>query len=98
MNRNLLGLMVLCLLAVTPRAKALVRTVNTLADHNDGACGADCTLREAIIASAANGDAVTFSVAGTITLTGGELLINKNVDIVGAGAVTVSGNNNSRVF
>jgi hypothetical protein len=40
------------------------------------------------------------SVTGTITLTGGELLITKDVTIVGPGVsvLTVSGNTNGRVF
>jgi hypothetical protein len=48
------------------------------------------------------GDTITFSngVAGTITLTAGELLINKDLTIQGPGAnvVSISGNNVSRVI
>ena len=55
------------------------------------------------IAAAHNGDTIVFapSLNGqTITLTKGELLINKNLTIVGpgTGALTISGNNQSRVF
>ena len=55
------------------------------------------------IAAAHNGDTIVFapSLDGqTITLTSGELLIKKNLTIAGPGAgeLTVSGNNASRVF
>jgi predicted outer membrane repeat protein len=55
------------------------------------------------IAAAKSGDTIVFapSLNGqTITLTSGELLINKNLTIngPGAGELTVSGNNASRVF
>ena len=55
------------------------------------------------LAAAASGDTIVFdpSLAGkTITLTNGQLVINQNLDIegLGAGNLTVSGNNASRVF
>jgi hypothetical protein len=57
----------------------------------------------ATIAAAHNGDTVVFapSLAGqTITLTGGELVISKSLEIEGLGAakLTVSGNDTGRVF
>ena len=80
-------------------------TVNTLADTLPDTCAiGNCTLREAIIDanSLPGDDIINFQTGGTgtITLTRGNLLITQNVDIVGPGAraVTVSGNNNSRVF
>jgi hypothetical protein len=56
-----------------------------------------------VIAVAGNGDTVVFGTAlngQTITLTGGPLLLNKNLTIAGPGAglLTVSGNQASRVF
>lgn len=75
--------------------------VNTLDDHDDGYTDAsDCSLREAV-KYASVGGSITFSVAGTITLTGVEMLISKSLTITGpAGApgITVSGNNASRIF
>lgn len=75
--------------------------VNTLDDHDDGFTDAgDCTLREAV-RYASVGGTITFSVAGTITLTSGEMRINKSLTIngpAGAPGVTVSGNNASRIF
>lgn len=57
--------------------------VNSLDDHDDGVGGVtDCTLREAVN-YASPGATITFSVAGTITLTGGELIISKNLTIIG---------------
>jgi hypothetical protein len=52
------------------------------------------------ICDAQPGETVTFGVTGTITLTSGELLIGKSVNITGptAAGVTVNGNNASRVF
>src|SRR5262249_39467888 len=59
------------------------------------------TLRQAI-ADAAPGDTIDFDLnyPATITLTSGELGINKDLTIMGPGAtsLTVSGNNASRVF
>ena len=76
-------------------------TVTKLADTNDGICDADCSLREAI-AVAASGDTVTFTagLTGTITLTLGQLTIDKDLTIEGPGAgqLAVSGNNTSRVL
>ncbi len=75
--------------------------VTTLDDHDDGIAGAsDCTLREAV-KYASVGGTITFSVAGTITLTGGEMLIAKSLTIIGptgATGITVSGSNASRIF
>jgi hypothetical protein len=58
----------------------------------------ETSLRSAIL-NAAPGETINVS-AGTITLTGGELVISQNLTITGqgAGATTINGNNNSRVF
>jgi hypothetical protein len=84
--------------------EAATLKVDTLVDENDGNYSAgDLSLREAI-ALATPGDTITFANSGTITLTLGELNINKaltiNGDIDGNGTpdITVSGNNASRVF
>ncbi|WP_413160433.1 choice-of-anchor Q domain-containing protein [Capilliphycus salinus ALCB114379] len=77
--------------------------VDTLVDENDGDLSVgDLSLREAI-ANASPGDAIEFDsslIGGTITLTEGQLNINKPLTINGLGAdnLTISGNNNSRVF
>jgi hypothetical protein len=72
--------------------------VTTNADSGAG------SLRQ-IITDACDGATITFDAAGvfatpqTITLTTGELLINKNLTInAGSSQVTISGNNSSRVF
>jgi hypothetical protein len=69
--------------------------VTNLSDHDPG------SLRDAI-ATTPPGGTVTFQpgLAGTITLTTGELAITKNLTIAGpgAGALTVSGNHASRVL
>ena len=58
------------------------------------------SLRDAV--TLGTGNPITFSngLTGTITLTNGELLVSRNVTILGPGAnvVVVSGNNLSRVF
>jgi hypothetical protein len=77
------------------RADASTVTVTTTSDSGAG------SLRGAI-GAASNGDTITFApgVSGTITLTGGELVINKNLTIDGPGVsvLTISGNDASRVF
>jgi len=78
--------------------------VNTLLDENDGGLnqGAGNSLRE-LITFANPGDTITFadSLAGnTITLTNGELVIDKNLTIDGdeGNPVTIDAAGNSRVF
>ncbi len=72
--------------------------VNTLTDAANGSCASTCTLRDAI-SLAASGDTITFSVSGTITLTG-TLIISTNVTINGPGAssLAIDGNNAVTVF
>jgi hypothetical protein len=89
--------LVLCLEALEDRSMLSTLTVTSAAD--DGTAG---TLR-ALIGAANSGDTIQFtpSLAGqTITLTQGELNIGKSLDIEGLGAneLTISGNNQSRVF
>jgi CSLREA domain-containing protein len=86
--------------SVVPVVHAADITVDTLTDENDHDCNdGDCSLRDAIETATA-GQEIDFSVTGTITLTGGQLTINKDLTITGPGAdqLTISGNNNSRVF
>jgi small-conductance mechanosensitive channel len=56
----------------------------------------------AVIASASSGATITFAAGVTsITLTSGEILIDKNLTINGGSGstrVTISGNNNSMIF
>lgn len=57
------------------------------------------SLRQAL-ANADDGDTINFTVTGTIGLTSGELLVDKNVTISGPGtaSLAVDGNATSRVF
>ena len=80
-------------------------TVNTLDDHSDGVCGVtDCSLREAIFAANGTGGTKTIkfaaNVTGTITLTGGGMLIKDALTITGPGArvLSVDGNLASRIL
>ena len=97
---------VLCL---ANAAFAVTYTVTKIADTNDGACDADCSLREAIAAAGASAtddtiefSAAVFSTAQTIVLSGTDLIITNNGGLVvngtGTNLLTVSGNNASRVF
>ncbi len=78
--------------------------VTTTADTDDGACDADCSLREALAAANAGSslDTILFAdaLAGeTLTLTLGQLGISKPLVLDGSGLdITVSGNGVSRVL
>ncbi len=52
------------------------------------------------IAAAASGDTITFNVTGVITLSSGEISINKNLSIIGPGAsvLALSGNHTNGIF
>src|SRR6478609_6956607 len=81
------------------RLLSSVIVVDTLADET--VANSTTSLREAI-QTAVSGDTVQFKsgLAGTITLGGEQLLLDKNVTITGPGAakLAVSGNNASRVM
>ena len=91
------------LLASIWPAHAATLVVNDLGDAGPGNCATTCTLRDAI-ANAAPDDVVTFASTlnypATITLAGHELLVYKNLTILGPGAslLRVSGNSASRLF
>src|SRR5262249_41446223 len=78
--------------ALTTARAATITVTNT----NDSGAG---SLRQAI-ADAHSGDTVRFGVTGTITLTTGELLVDKSIIISGPGSdnLTVDANYSSRVF
>ena len=81
----------LCLIALSTQAATI-----TVTNTNDNGAG---SLRQAI-ADANDGDTIHFGITGTITLTTGELLVDKSITISGPGAasLTVDGNLASRVF
>ena len=87
-------LSVLCLIALSTQA-----ATSTVITTNDSGAG---SLRQAL-ADVVDGDTINFDSAlngQTITLTSGELLVNKSISINGPGAdnLTVDGNHASRVF
>ena len=93
------ALMIVALaLAMMPAMVAHAAATEVVDSTSDSGAG---SLREAI-ADVDPGGTITFNLTypATITLTSGELLINKNLTITGPGAadLTISGNNNSRVF
>lgn len=86
----------ICLMGlIGPLFPSLAATI-TVSSTSDSGPG---SLRAALAASA-NGDNIGFSVTGTILLTSGELVVNKNVAISGPGAanLAVNGNYTNRVF
>jgi uncharacterized repeat protein (TIGR01451 family) len=84
----------------TSGADATVFTVcaatHVVTNNNDSGAG---SLRQAI-ADACPGTSITFSVAASqITLTSGEIVIDKDLTITGPSAsLTINGNNSSRIF
>src|SRR2546422_3141375 len=92
--KNLLLYLVLAAALSFPAARAATLTVTSTAD--DGFVG---TLRR-VLAGAADGATIDFSVTGTIMLTTGQLLVDKSVEILGPGAnsLAIDGNAASRVF
>src|SRR5438034_4775390 len=81
----------LCLIALSTQAATI-----TVTNTNDSGAG---SLRQAI-ADANVGDTIDFGVTGTITLTTGELLVDKSITINGPGSdsLTVDCNLASRGF
>ncbi len=83
-------------------AQAATLTVTSLQDGTNPSDGG-LTLRQAI-ATAAVGDTINFGVTGGINLIYGELGINRNLNIAGPtitsgdAPLTISGNNQSRIF
>ena len=83
---------------LAPAAQAATYTVTTLADSGAG------SLRAAVAAAnaASGADAIVFQsgLAGTITLTGGELLVTDNLSITGPGPgrITLDANHAGRAF
>ena len=98
----LIILLLACGVAVIDTYAATL-TVTKVEDTNDGVCDGDCSLREAVVA-AVSGDTVVFSplfnTPQTITLTLGQININKNLTITGTGPtlVDISANLAGRVF
>ena len=81
----------LCLIALSTQGATI-----TVTNTNDNGTG---SLRQAI-ADAHDGDTIDFGVTGTITLTTGELLVDKSISINGPGSdhLAVDGNHASRIF
>lgn len=94
--RRFLPLAVFGVLLLCIPSRAATFTVTNLNDSGSG------SLRQTIASAnaTAGADTITFAVTGILTLTSGELLISDGVTIKGpgAGSLTVSGNNSSRVF
>ena len=86
-------IMLIMLLAMSTNLMAANQTVT---NTNDSGAG---SFRQAI-SDVGSGEEITFSVTGMITLTSGQLEIDKNMTITGPGAdqLSISGNNSSRVF
>ena len=101
-NKYILFILI-ALFGAAADASAAIRTVTKLADTNDGACTADCSLREAIAVSV-SGDKIVFQpgLAGpmNINLNFGSLVIDKNITLTGTDTVSITGGaqGQTRVF
>jgi predicted outer membrane repeat protein len=86
-----IGVLLVCAMAMQTGAATI-----TVTSTNDSGPG---SLRQAL-ASANDGDTISFAVSGTITLTSGGLMIGKNVTISGPGAnqLSIDGNQGDFVF
>ncbi|MCA9945522.1 MAG: CSLREA domain-containing protein, partial [Anaerolineales bacterium] len=86
------------LAALAPSLQAAGVTVTSTIDESDGSCtDGDCSLRDAI-ATAVSGDTINIP-SGNYVLTLGELLITKNLTLVGSASIPrLDGNGSSRVF
>ncbi len=85
----------------SPDADSLLLTIDSIVVANNNDVGAG-SLRD-IIDCAPSGSTITFAPAmsgQTIVLLTGEIVINKNLTIIGPGAtsLTLSGNNSTRIF
>src|ERR1700758_4951966 len=72
-----IGVLLLCAVATPVHA-----TTITVTNTNDSGPG---SLRQALV-DANDGDTITFAVTGTIALTSGEVVIDKNITISGPGS------------
>ena len=100
LDRSLPGFLLSLLLAalLVPGAAQAQLVVNTTVDETDGSCGDDCSLRDAVALTVSGGGIAV--PAGTYVLTLGQITIDKDLSIEGAGArtTTLDGNHASRIF
>src|ERR1700704_6449529 len=83
--------------ALAGAGSAVAASTLTVANSNDKGAG---SLRQALLDATSGDTIVVPSGIGAITLTSGELLVNKSLTIQGAGSgdTVISGNKTSRVF
>ncbi len=86
-------LTILVILFINLQSFATTHSVTSLGDAGAG------SLRDLIVA-ANPGDTIDFLVAGTITLTGGQIILDKSIVIISSGPanLTLSGNSANRIF
>src|SRR5574342_534164 len=92
--RFIKALVIVCLMLAAVPAPAAHASTITVTNLNDSGSG---SLRQAII-DAGSGDTINFSVTGTINLSSGQLLFDKNLTILGPGegSLTIDAGNHSR--
>jgi CSLREA domain-containing protein len=88
------------LVVVSTSSAATTWTVTKTADTSDGTCNSDCSLREAVTAASGGDTIVLPASASPYVLTGGALVLSKNVTVVGGGArgTVLQGTTGNRVI
>ena len=96
MKTRIIVILITLLCAAMANVQSARAATITVTNTNDSGAG---SLRQAV-ADANDGDTIEFGVTGIITLTTGELLVNKSITVNGPGSgnLSIDGNRTTRVL